>query len=80
MVTNQYFTLVVNYDNGEIEVWLEKEDSWKLQLAEGEKIDKVYASYEIHEDKIQGNVFTSDLDGNTHMYWLLPNEKVEKIQ
>lgn len=81
VVTNRDFTFAVNYYTGEIEQWilLEKKDSWKLQLAEGEKIERVYASYTIPEDELQGMVFTNDLDGNMHYYWLFPNKKVENV-
>ncbi len=81
VVTNSDFTFAVNYVTGEIEQWilLEKKDSWELPLGEGEKIERAYASYEESVDNLQGMVFTNDLDGNTHLYWLFPNKKVEKI-
>ena len=81
VVTNRYFTFAVNYDTGKIEQWqfLEKKDSWRIQLAEGEKIEIVSAPYEMSQNEFQGTVFTKDLDGNLHMYWLLSNQKVEKL-
>lgn len=81
-VTGQNYSLAVSRVNGEVEKWslFEKQDAWKItQVANGsEQIQNIIplATVTSKEDDCQVFVDTVDVDGQQHMYSLMPDGKV----
>jgi len=81
----QDYSLAVSYVNGEIEKWslFEKQDAWRLaKVASGnETIDMVIplANKDSNKDDCQVVVSTTDVNGQQHIYDLMPNGIVEPL-